>query len=58
MEMFREFFVKDTFTRSLNTTFLVLVTKKGGVEDLMDFRPISLLGSLYKLLAKVFVSLP
>ena len=56
MEMFREFFVKGTFTRSINTTFLVLIPKKGGIEDLKDFRPISLLGSLYKILAKVLTN--
>ena len=42
MEMFREFFVNGTFTKSLNTTFLVLI---------------SLLDSLYKLLAKVLANL-
>ena len=35
---------------------LFLVPKKGGVEDLKDFRPISLVGSLYKLLAKVLAN--
>ena len=53
MEFFYDFFVSETFTRSLNTTFLVL---KGEAEDLKDFRPINLLGSLYKLLAKVLVN--
>ncbi|RVX05586.1 hypothetical protein CK203_027280 [Vitis vinifera] len=32
---------------------LVLVPKKGGTKDLKDIRPISLVGGLYKLLAKV-----
>ena len=36
--------------------FLVLIPKKGDSEDLKDFRPISLLGSLYKILAKVLFS--
>ena len=39
--------------KNLNTTFLVLVSKKGGVEEFKDFRPISLVGSLYKLIVKV-----
>ena len=34
----------------------MLLPKKGGVEDLGDFRPISLLGGLYKLLAKVLAN--
>lgn len=41
---------------SLNTTFIVLVLKKGEVEDPIDFRPISLVGSLYKLIEKVLAS--
>ena len=40
----------------MNAAFLVLVPKKGGVEDLKDFRLISLVGSLYKLLAKVLAN--
>ena len=53
---FREFHERGRFVKSLNATFLVLVLKKGGVEDLKDFRPISLVGRLYKLLAKVLTN--
>ncbi|RVW98500.1 hypothetical protein CK203_026862 [Vitis vinifera] len=42
--------------RSLNSTFLVLVPKKGEAEDLRDYRPISLVGGLYKILAKVLAN--
>ena len=56
VDLFKEFFYKKYFAKSLNTTFLVLIPKKGGVEDLRDFRPISLLGGLYKLLAKVLAN--
>ena len=40
----------------MNATFLVLVSKKEGVDDLKDFRLISLVGGLYKLLAKVLAN--
>ncbi|RVW65596.1 putative ribonuclease H protein [Vitis vinifera] len=56
MGLFKDFFERGKFVRSLNTTFLVLIPKKGGAEDLTDFRPISLVGSLYKLLAKVLAN--
>ncbi|RVW97672.1 Transposon TX1 uncharacterized 149 kDa protein [Vitis vinifera] len=56
MEMFKEFHEHNSFVRSLNNTFLVLIPKKSGAEDLGDFRPISLLEGLYKLLAKVLAN--
>ena len=52
---FREFHEQGSFVKSLNTTFLVLVPKKG-VDDLRDFTPISLVGGLYKLLAKALAN--
>ena len=56
LEMFKEFHEQNVFLKSLNTTFLVLIPKKGGAEELGDFRLISLLGELYKLLAKVLAN--
>ena len=56
LDMFKEFHEHNSFIKSLNHTFLVLLPKKGGVEDLGDYRPISLLGGLYKLLAKVLAN--
>ena len=53
---FREFFLNDQFVKSLNATFLVLVPKGRTVEDLKDLRPISLVGSLYKILSKVLAN--
>ena len=55
MRLFKEFHETGKFVRNLNTTFIVLVPKKSRVEDFKDFKPISLVGSLYKLLAKVLV---
>ena len=54
--LFKEFYEHKKFVRNLNTTFLVFVPKKGNAKDLKDFKPISLVGGLYKLLAKVLAN--
>ena len=56
MDFFKEFYEKKKFVRSLNATFLVLIPKKGNVEGIKDYRPISMLGGLYKILAKVLAN--
>ena len=56
MNFFKQFHESWSFVRSLNATFLVLIPKKRGVEDLKDFRPISLVGGLYKWLTKVLAN--
>ena len=55
--MFKEFYEKGRFVRNLNSTY----RRKGGrgaraVDDPKDFRPISLVGSLYKMFAKVLAN--
>ena len=56
MGFLKEFYEYGRFVRSLNSTFLVLIPKKAIAEDLRDFRPISLVGSLFKMLAKVLAN--
>ena len=56
MGFFKEFYEHNRFVRSLNSTFMVLIPKKRDAEDIKDFRPISLLGGLYKILAKVLAN--
>ena len=56
MGFFKDFFEQNKFTRSLNSTFLVLIPKKDNVVDFKDYRPISLVGGLYKILAKVLAN--
>ena len=56
MGFFREFHDHDQFVKSLNATFLIFIPKKGGTKDLRDFGLISLVGGLYKWLAKVLAN--
>ena len=42
--------------RSINATFIVLIPKKHGAIELKDFRPINLVGGVYKILAKVLAN--
>ena len=56
MGLFIDFHEHGSFVRSINTTFMVLIPKRGGAEDLKDFKPINLTGSSYKLIAKVLAN--
>ena len=53
MVFFKDFHSQCVFEKSLNATFLCLIPKKTNAVNIKDFRSISLVGSLYKLLAKV-----
>ena len=53
---FKEFHEQGKFVRSINATFLVLIPKKQNVANIKDLRPISLVGGLYKILAKVLAN--
>ena len=54
--VFSEFYEYGSFVRSLNATFLSLIPKKVNAVEVKDFRPISLVGSMYKILAKVLAN--
>ena len=53
---FADFHKNGIFEKSLNVTFISLIPKVAGAVDIKDFRPISLVGSVYKILAKVLAS--
>ena len=53
MAFFKDFHSQCIFEKSLNATFLCLIPKKTNAVKIKEFCPISLVGSLYKLLAKV-----
>ena len=53
MKVFREFHSKGMVNQSTNATFIALVPKKSQTSKISDFRPISLVTGLYKIIAKV-----
>lgn len=53
LNAFHNFYEQEMFERSFNATFIALIPKKKGAKELRDFRPISLIGSIYKLFSKV-----
>ncbi len=52
----QEFQEHCQFERSLYTTYVSLIPKKHGVDELKDFRPISLVGGMYKIIAKLLAN--
>ncbi|GAU36827.1 hypothetical protein TSUD_320640 [Trifolium subterraneum] len=54
--MFDQFHGNACLPKSLLSYFLTLIPKVNSPQDLGDFRPISLLGCLYKMIAKVLAA--
>ncbi|CAJ2670980.1 unnamed protein product [Trifolium pratense] len=51
-----EFHRNGKLSKGINSTFIALIPKIDSPQRLNDFRPISLVGSLYKILAKVLAN--
>ena len=49
LAVFEEFYQHCKFEKSLNATFIALIPKKNDASNIRNFRPISLVGSLYKI---------
>ena len=56
MAVFKHFHRYSVFEKSLNASFLTLIPKISNAVNIKDFRPISLVGSIYKLLSKVLAN--
>jgi hypothetical protein len=56
MGVFQGFHTHSKFVESINATFLALIPKKSEAMDLKDFRPISLVSGVYKIIAKVLAN--
>lgn len=53
MNTIRHFHEHQVFEKSLNATFVALIPKKTEAVELRDFRPISLIGGVYKIITKL-----
>lgn len=58
MKVFNEFFEGGVINGITNETYICLIPKKQHATKVKDFRPISLITSLYKILAKVLSQRP
>jgi len=56
MAVFSEFHNSCRFESSLNATFVSLIPKKADAVEVKDFRPISLVGRVYKMISKVLAN--
>ena len=56
LAVFEEFYQDSKFEKSFNATFIAFIPKKNVASNIRDFRPINLVGSVYKILAKVLAN--
>jgi len=56
MKVFHDFHDSGKFKRSLNATFLAPIPKILGAVNRKDFRPINLMDSIYKIIAKILAN--
>jgi len=56
MRFLVEFHRNGRLSKGINSTFIFLIPKVDNPRRLNDFRPISLVGSMYKILAKVLAN--
>nr|GEX52183.1 RNA-directed DNA polymerase, eukaryota, nucleotide-binding alpha-beta plait domain protein [Tanacetum cinerariifolium] len=48
--------IRGTFPNGCNSSFIALIPKIQNAKSVKDFRPISLIGSLYKIIAKILAN--
>jgi len=56
MAVFSKFHNRRQFEKSFKAAFISLIPKKADAVDVKDFRPISLVGGVYKLISKVLAN--
>jgi hypothetical protein len=55
-ELFTEFHDRGEFVKSINSSFIALIPKIHGAKEIKEFRPISLVGGIYKITAKALAN--
>jgi len=58
LTMFSDFYTNGKFMASHNATFIGPIPKKADAQNIKDYRQISLIGCIYKLLSKVLACMP
>jgi hypothetical protein len=56
MAVFSEFHDQGEFVKNINSTFIALIPKVHGAKEIKDFHPISLVGGIYKIIAKILAN--
>jgi hypothetical protein len=56
MNLFHEFHQNAVLPKGITPSFIALIPKKDHLQNLSDYRPISLIGCIYKVLSKVLAS--
>jgi len=56
IQMVDEFYQTNLLPAGINSTFVTLIPKIKGANKLSDFRPISLVGNLYKIFSKILAT--
>ncbi|CAL5412431.1 unnamed protein product [Camellia sinensis] len=56
LQFLREFHQNASLVSSLNSSFIALIPKVDSPSSMRDYRPISLIGSMYKILAKILAN--
>ncbi|XP_058775701.1 uncharacterized protein LOC131649975 [Vicia villosa] len=53
MKLCNDFYSKVTLVKAITSSFLTLIPKNKNPQDLFEYRPICLVGSIYKILEKI-----
>jgi hypothetical protein len=56
MAVFSDFHERGKFVKCINSTFIALIPKVHGAKEIKEFRPISLVTGIYKIISKVLAN--